>query len=98
MLGNVAQTGAVYFLANVIAVVVGGVIHQVIWLNMPRRWSLLTRRVAALFGALVIIPAAVLVAWGGAASSLIPFALPMVVALLAYVILARDANQHSAHS
>jgi hypothetical protein len=92
-LANAAETGAVYFLANAVAIVIGGVIHQGFWLSMPRGWSLLTRRAAALVAALVIIPVAVLVAWGGSASNLLPFAVPMVLALLAYVILSRDAPQ-----
>jgi hypothetical protein len=87
-LGYVAETGGVYYLSNLIPVLVGGLIHQIFWLVLPRTWPSARRRIVALLLA-PVIPVAVLLAWGGSAGSLLYFAVPMLVTLVVYVLLIR---------
>ena len=58
-LGYVLETGAVYYLTNLPPVLVGGVIHQVIWLVLPRAWPRTRRMIMALVVA-PLIPITVL--------------------------------------
>lgn len=87
-LGYVAEAGGVYYLSNLIPVLVGGLIHQVFWLVLPRAWPITRRRIMALLLA-PLIPVAVLLAWGGSAEGLLNFAVPMLVTLVVYVLLIR---------
>lgn len=87
-LGYVLETGSVYYLTNVVPVLLGGLIHQVIWLLLPNAWPGRRRRMVALLLA-PVIPMAVLVSWGGPAGSLLSFAVPMALALAVHVLLMR---------
>lgn len=88
-LGYVIETGGVYYLTNLIPVLVGGLVHQAIWLALPGEWSKLVRRIVALL-LTPLIPIAVLISWGGPAGSLTTFAIPMVLALAVYILLMRS--------
>lgn len=87
-LGYVAETGGVYYLTNVAPVLLGGIIHQVIWLVLPNEWPSARRRAVAFLTA-PVIPIAALLSWGGPASSFLPFAVPMLLAFAVYVLLLR---------
>lgn len=94
-LGSVMETGGVYYLTNLAPVLLAGLIHQVMWLVLPKDWPNAIRRVVALLLASVI-PIAVVVSWGGPARSLLNFAVPMIVALAVYVFLMRGSPSEPA--
>lgn len=93
--GYVLTTGAVYYLNNLIPILIGGLVHQIVWVCLPQGWSSSKTRAVALVLA-PVIPVAVWVAWGGPARSLLHFVVPMALALLVYVFLMRTPGY--AHS
>lgn len=82
----VLETGGVYYLNNVLPVLAGGLLHQAAWFALPQGWPVGRRRLIAFILAL-IIPLGVVVAWGGPASSLMDFAVPIVLSTALYVLL-----------
>ena len=86
--GGAVEAGGVYYLANVVPVTLGGLIHQVLWVLLPRGWSQARRRIVA-FASSPLIPLAVLLSWGGSAAHLMGLAMPMVLALAAYALVLR---------
>lgn len=93
----VLETGGVYYLTNVLPVLVGGAVHQALWLALPRKWTAGRRKAVALL-LTPVIPLAVLVSWGGPAESLLRFAIPMVLALTTYVLLMRQDTGQAAQT
>jgi len=88
-LGYVLETGGVYYLTNLVPVLVGGAVHQILWILLPRQWPNARRKAVALV-LTPVIPLAVLLSWGGPAESLMRFTVPMVLALGIYVLLMRQ--------
>ena len=68
--GYVVTTGAVYYLNNIIPILVGGLVHQVIWVSLPEGWSSSRAKLVALLVS-PVIPLAVWIAWGGPVWSLL---------------------------
>ncbi len=87
--GYAIETGGVYYVANVVPVLAGGLVHQLLWLLFPRDWSRTRRRLAA-FVCAPVIPLAVLFSWGGSGARLLPYVVPMILALALYVIMIRS--------
>lgn len=87
-LGYVLETGGVYYLSNLIPVLVGGIIHQLLLLVLPGEWTN-TRIRSIAFLLAFVIPITVWLSWGGPVSSFLNFAVPMSLALVIYVLLIR---------
>lgn len=87
--GYVIETGGVYYLTNLLPVLVGGLVHQAVWLALPGEWLKIVRRIVALLFT-PLIPIVVLLSWGGPAESLAALSVPMVLALAVYVFLMRS--------
>lgn len=85
-LGDVIETGGFYYLANLLPVLVGGVVHQITWLALSQAWPTAKRRIVALLLA-PVIPVTLLLFWGGRVVDLLYFGVPMFVALGVYVLL-----------
>lgn len=88
-LGYVLETGGVYYLTNLLPVLIGGAVHQVFWLALPRKWPDGGRKAVALL-LTPVIPLAIWILWGGPAGSLLSFAVPMILALITYVFMMRQ--------
>ena len=87
----VLETGGVYYLNNVLPVLAGGVLHQAIWFALPQDWPVGRRRLIA-FSLALIIPLSVVVAWGGPASNLVAFVVPIVLSTTLYVLLMKPLD------
>lgn len=84
----IIETGIVYYLYNVVPVIIGGAIHQLILVTLPKDWTEVKFRIIALLSS-PLIPIAIWIAWGGEAKNLIPFAVPIILVLIVYVFLMR---------
>ncbi|MAO63621.1 MAG: hypothetical protein CL666_01340 [Balneola sp.] len=90
----VMETGGVYYLSNVIPVLVGGLIHQLLLTFLPRELESTKYRIVAFFLTL-IIPMVVWLLWGGPVKSFLLFAVPMILALGVYALLIRIPVKYS---
>jgi hypothetical protein len=79
-------TVAFYYLVAILPVVLAGIAHQWLWINLPATWGLWRRRTLA-FACAPIIPLAVWLFWRGDLQMIRWFAWPIALGLLLYVII-----------
>lgn len=85
-LGYALETGGFYYLASVLYVLLGGLVHQVLVFLLPASSSPPRRRVIALL-LTPVVPLALVP--GGGLGTLLEFLIPTVLALATYGVLMR---------
>jgi hypothetical protein len=86
-LGYVLETGGFYYLAYVMYVLLGGLVHQISLLFLPRSWSPSQRRGAAVL--LTPVIPLLLILLGEWAHTIAEFLIPIILTLVIYGLLIR---------
>ena len=92
-LGYALETGGFYYLAYVMYVLLGGLVHQILLLFLPRSWSPSQRRGAAVL--LTPVIPLLMILLGESAQTIAEFLIPIILTLVIYGLLIRlPATEH----
>lgn len=85
--GYALGTVALFYLVSIVWVLLGGLVHQLVLIILPRTWSARWRRLVAV-ASTPIIPA-VLLLFGGAVWAVPSYSLPALISMVVYALLIR---------